>query len=129
MRSPYTPPTASSADWGDVAELQQRLAESADRIAAMAGEVGLARQIKDFNSDQRKRVLAIAALPLLKAGESAAAAEMEARASAPYGAALKQLADDLAAAEQTIAKWDAEKVAWESARSLLSMVKSQVSQL
>lgn len=129
MRSPYTPPVSNSADWSDVAALQQRLSESADRIAAMAGDVGLARQVREYNGDQRKRVLAIAALPLLKAGESAAAADMEARASEPYGAALKQLAKELATAEQTIARWEAERLAWDSARSLLSMVKSQVGQL
>lgn len=117
------------ADFSDSAHLQKQLSDSADAIAAMADDVGLARQIREFNSDQRKRCLAVAALPLLKSGASATAADLEARGSEQYGAALKVLAKDLVTAEQTIAKWEAQKIVWESNRSLLSMLKTQVGQL
>lgn len=126
---PPAPKSPQPADWSDVQDLQRKLMVETGELCAMAGDMGRARQIREFNADQRKRCLAVAALPLLKAGASAAAAELEARASEPYAAALKQLAKDLTAAEQTIAAYEGHRLAWESARSLLSMMKTQVGQI
>ncbi len=119
----------STADWSDTVELQRRLSETVEAMAAMADEVGMAKQIREFNSDQRKRVLAVAAMPLIKAGQSATAADTEGRASEPYQAAMKQLAKELIAAEQTIARYEVLKLTWETARSLLSLTKETMRQL
>ena len=53
-------------------------------------------------------------------------AEAEARASSAYEAEMKQLGKEHQAAMQTIADWDVKKVQWETARSLLSMLKAQI---
>ena len=123
------PPRPDVSDWTEVASLQQRLAETVERINAMAGDVGMAKQIREFSGDLRKRCLAIAATPFLKAGSSAAAADTEARSSEPYGAALKQLAKELTQAETTIAEFEALKLQWESCRSLLSMQRETMKSL
>jgi hypothetical protein len=119
-------PASTLSDWSDIAELQERLVESVTDMEAMTNDVGMARQVREFNSDQRKRVLAVVAFPLVKAGQSSAAADTEARASEQYKAAMKQLSNELTAAEQTIAKYECLNKKWESARSLLSMKKAQV---
>lgn len=119
----------AQADAGDIAALQQKLLEHSDALSAMAADVGMAKTVREFSGDQRKRCLAIAALPLLKAGASAAAADMEARGEAQYGAALKQLENDLANAETVIAQHEARKIAWESVRSVLSCHKESIRQL
>lgn len=116
----------NTADHSDVVELQKRLMQAADKLSSMAGSVAQARQVREYDNDRRKRCLAVAALPLLTAGASSAAADTEARASEPYASAMKQLGAELAAAEKAIAEWEAQKIMWESARSLLAMAKSQM---
>lgn len=111
----------TQADFSDVAALQKRLMQAADKLSTMAASVAQARQVREYDSDRRRRCLAVAALPLLTAGASSAAADTEARASEPYAAAMKQLGAELAAAEKVIAEWEAVKIQWESARSLLAM--------
>lgn len=124
-----THPPQAAADHSDIAALQQKLLEHSDALSAMANDLGMAKTVREFSGDFRKRCLAIAALPLLKAGASAAAAEMEARGEAQYGAALKQLEKDLANAETVIAQHEARRIAWESCRSILSAHKETIRQL
>lgn len=126
MPTPPQQPQRHTADFSDVVALQKRLMQAADKLSAMAASVAQARQVREYDSDRRRRCLAIAAKPLLLAGESSAAADTEARASEPYAQAMKQLGAELAAAEKVIAEWEATKIMWESARSLLSMSKSQM---
>ncbi len=95
----------------------------------MAPTVATARHVREYDSDRRKRCLAVAALPLLKAGLSATAADTEARASEAYQSAMKQLGIEFVAAEKTLAEWDAIKIQVEVARSLLSLQKSQMQNL
>lgn len=115
-----------AADWSDTAALQQRLHEAAERIQAMAGDVGLAKHVIEYDSDRRKRALARAMGPGLAGGASAAKADAEARASEPYAKELEVLAKQHAAALQQVQEHDAAKVAWETARSLLAMLREQV---
>lgn len=129
MPIPNQQPQRHAADFSDVAALQKRLMQSADKLSSMAGSVAQARQVREYDGDRRKRCLAVAALPLLTAGASSAAADTEARASEPYAASMKQLGVELVAAEKVIAEWDATRIQVECARSLLSMVKSQMSNL
>lgn len=112
------------ADFSETAELQQRLTGAADALSAMTGDVAIARHVREFDSDRRRRALAIAAAPLLKAGLSSAAADTEARASEVYAAAMKQLGKEFLAAETALAEWEARKIQFECARSLLSMTKA-----
>ena len=104
-----------------MAELQKRMADTVREMDALADEVGVARQVREFSSDQRKRALARAMQAALAGGESAAKAEAEARGSDTYGKELEILSRQLTAAEQSIAKWDVLKITWESVRSMLAM--------
>lgn len=121
--------TAYTAGYSDVAALQKRLVEAADRLSALVPELAKARQVREYDSDRRKSALATVAAPLLRAGESAAAAEMEARASDNYRKAMKAIAGDLLVAERVIAEHEAVKIQWESARSLLAMQRDMTRQL
>lgn len=118
-----------AADFSDVALLQQKLAECSEALSAMAHDVGQAKHIIEYDSDLRKRALARAMQPALAGGDSAAKAESEGRASKSYTDELNVLAKQHQAATVTITEWDAEKIRWETCRSLLSMIKEQVRQL
>lgn len=118
-----------TADFGECAELQRKLLDSVDKLNRMAPSVSLARHVREYDSDRRKRALAIAAMPLLTAGASSAAADTEARSSGPYEAAMKQLGKEFVAAERTLAEWDALRIQVDVLRSLLSLQKSQMTNL
>lgn len=103
--------------------------ESADKLSAMAGQVALAKQIREFESDRRRRALALATVPFLKAGDSHARAETEARATDEYRDAMIKLGAELQKAEAIIMDYEATKIKWESARSLLAMQRDMVKNL
>ena len=117
------------ADFSDCAEVQKRLTHAADAISAMAHRVAQARQIKEFENDRRKRALAIWTLPFLKAGDSSAAAETAARAGEGYKTDMTKLAGELVAAEKVLVEYEAMKIQWESARSLLALQRDAMRQL
>lgn len=118
----------TSADYSTIESISERLIEASDALGKMTERVAKARQIKDYDSDRRKRALACCVTPLL-AGNSAASAEHQARASESYGELLESRGSELAGAEEVIAEWEAAKIKWETARSLLSVQKSLVANL
>lgn len=120
------PKTGSAADWSDIAELQKRILEASDNIANMTEDAGKARHILEYDSDRRKRALANAMVGPLKLDESASAAEAYARASDGYKKEMTKLGNEHQAAEEVVCKWEAEKIKWETARSLLAMCRTQV---
>lgn len=122
-------PPDTKADFSECAELQNRLLQSSDALSSMTGSVALARHVKEYDSDRRKRCLAVAAIPLLKAGLSSAAADTEARAGGAYAAAMKQLGTEYVNAEKTLAEWEATKIQVEVARSLLALQRDTIRQL
>jgi len=125
-----TPPTPGSiASWDDVAGLQAKLIEAIDQMTFMAADVGLAKHVLEYNSDQKKRALARAMAPALAGGDSAAKAEAEARASDGYERELTLLGKAHAAAEQTMTAWEVAKLRWDTARSLLSLQRETVKHL
>lgn len=105
------------------------MVETVEAMKAMVGQVAIARQVKEYNGEQRKRILAIASAPLLLAGRSATASETEAKAGEPYRVALEQLGKQLVAAEETTLKWDTLRLRWETCRSLLTMQRETIKQL
>lgn len=117
------------ADYSDTLELQRKLTESADAIQAMSHDVAMAKQVREYDGDRRKRCLAVAALPFLRAGNSSAAAETEARASQAYADAMKALGNQLVEADKILANLEALKIQFEVARSLLSLQKAAISHL
>jgi hypothetical protein len=113
--------TQNAADHSDVLALQMKLTQAADKLSHMAPQVAVAKQVKEFSNDRTKRALAIAALPFIKAGESSAAADTCARSSDGYKLEMQKLATEFQQAEKALLEWEAQKIQWESARSLLAM--------
>lgn len=126
---PVPPKTQSPADFSDCLALQKQLQTAVNALNGMTAQVASARHVREYDSDRRKRVLAIAAMPFLKAGESYSASETEARASQSYADAMKQLGNELVAAEKVLADWDAKRIQIEIARSLLSLSKATMTNL
>lgn len=117
------------SDFSDILELQQRLTQAADALEAMAGDEAMARYVIEYDHERRKRCLAVVMTPLIKSGSGVAAAEADARASELYHSAMTQLGKELVAAQKTHCQWEARKIQWETARSLLSMQKSTMQNL
>lgn len=95
----------------------------------MAGDVGLAKNILEYDSDLRKRALARAMTAPLAGGSSASKAEAEGRASEAYSDELAVLSRQHASAEQTVMFWEAKKIVWETCRSMLSMTRETMKTL
>ena len=111
-------------DHSTVESVSVRLLESSERLAAMTVDVANARTVREFAGDRRKRSLALAVREHLATGDSASAAETKGRASVQYGEDLEKQAREAEIAERIIAEHDAERVKWETARSILSTLKS-----
>jgi len=122
-------PASDFADWSDVAGLQRSLVESCTAIAQSTTDVALAKHVITYDSDRRKRALARAMSPALAGGSSAPKAEAEARACESYSEEMKRLGKEFAAASQVILDYEASKLKWETARSLLAMQREAVKQL
>lgn len=119
----------SDADHSIVAGAQAQLNKCALRLAAMSMEMALARQIHEYDSDRRKQALAVAMKVFLDQGESAAAAECKARAGDFYANKLSELGEQFKASQETIERYTATKILWQSAQSLLAMERTKVSML
>ena len=112
-------------DYSTIEQISARLIESSEELARMVESVAKARQIRDYDGDRRKRALSVAVADILRNGDmSGIAAEHMARSSDGYGEAMKMIGKDLVNAEQIITAWDAAKLRWETARSLLSVQKT-----
>ena len=110
----------SAPDYHEVIAIEKRMKDAARKLHSMAGEVGMAITIIDYDSDRRKNLLARYAVKHIKAGESATAADALARSDAAYKTELNELASTYEQAQATRKQWDAEYCSWDTARSLLA---------
>lgn len=125
MKTTHVFPTnPDRPDFSTVEAVSQRLIESSEALAQMTEAVATARQVKEYDSDLRKRALAKYVREFLVAGDSATAAETKGRASVGYGEELETLKSAYAEAEAVILRHDSARIAWETSRSLLSTLKS-----
>lgn len=122
-------PRPDVSDWTEVASLQHRLFETVERINSMASEVGMAKHVLEYDGDMRKKALGRAMAAPMAGGASAAKAEAEARASENYAKEMAVLAKSHLAAEQTISEYEALRLVWDTARSLLAMSREQIKSL
>jgi hypothetical protein len=125
------------ADNDEINVVKRRLEEARNTLHRLAPLVGAAKQVREYDSDRRKNLLAKYAMMALtnarKVREnsglitaplrSVASAEMEARANQSFQEEIEGLAAQREASEKTIAQWDAAFASYEAARSLLSMEK------
>src|SRR6266496_1912620 len=97
----------SAPDHSEVSKIEWRLKSCSKRLHDLAPMVGAAKQVREFNTDRRKNLLARHSIKPLKSGASYAAAETEGRADPVYVVELEKLAEQYEEAEKTIATWDA----------------------
>lgn len=116
-------------DWGEVSELQRKMVKSVEALSSMAVDCGRARQVREYDSDRRKRALSRAMAAPLAGGESAAKAEAEARNSESYSKELNQLAAEYEAAEAVLIEFDVKKLEWSTCQSLLAMEREAVKRI
>src|SRR6266496_4665 len=116
----------SAPDHSEVDKIEWRLKSCSKRLHDLAPHVGGAKQVREFNTDRRKNLLARHSIKSLKSGESVSKAEMIGRSDPIYLVELEKLAEQYEDAEKTIATWDAEHASFEACRSLLSMAKENL---
>lgn len=120
---------ADVADWSDAAALQKRMVLAVENLSSMAVDCGRARQVREYDSDRRKRALSRAMAAPLAGGESAAKSEAEARNSESYSKELNQLAAEYEAAEAVLIEFDVKKLEWSTCQSLLAMEREAVKRI
>ncbi len=113
-------------DQDTITQAQAQLQRCALDLGKLGDDAADARTIREFSSDRIKRAFSIEVNRFLVLGESAAASEHKARASAEYGAHLADLMEQHRQAQRVIEKWDGLKIQFESARSILSVEKSKL---
>jgi hypothetical protein len=113
-------------DGHDLLAIEKRMEDARLYLRNNAANYGDAKQVREFSSDRRKQTLARHMRPFVNNGDSNALADTKARSGDAYAIELDKLADAYAAAETTIALYDAAEVSFDAARSLLSMAKSQM---
>jgi hypothetical protein len=107
-------------------EIEKRMESARLYLRDNVGEYGTARQVVAYDSDRRKQTLAKFMRAFLNNGDSNANAETKARSQDEYALALDKLAEQYAAAETAIAKYDAAETSFKAAQSLLSLAKTQM---
>lgn len=117
------------SDYSESEKIAARMKTATRKLRELAAQVGSARQIREYDGDRRKQILAVEVVKSIKAGESAAAADAIGRASEAYKTNLEALAAQYEAAEVVIATWTAEQAAFEAARSLLSFSRETMRNL
>lgn len=110
-------------------QIAERMKGSTRKLHQLASQVGSARQIREYDSDRRKNLLAKYVVKALKDGQSATAAETIGRSDPAYQEELKMLSTQLQDAETVIAQWTAEQASFDAARSLLSFSRETLRQL
>src|SRR6185295_8832434 len=107
------------SDHATVLKAQRQMQEAALELQRLAPDVADAKQVKEFHDVRLKRILSVLVVESLKTGVSATAAEHHARASDAYGAQTNDLFEQYKTALRVIETYEATKVRFESARSLL----------
>ncbi len=110
----------------DISEVEQRLRSCSKRLHQLSASVGASKQIRQYDTDRRKNLLAKYVVRALKEGHSATAADAYGRSDEAYQAELAVMSREYEASEKTLAEWEAEQCSFEAARSLLSMMKESL---
>lgn len=117
------------SDQSETEKLELRLKQSVTKLHNLTLHVGNARQVIEFNSDQRKNTLAKAARRYIERGEGAINSESLARSDPLYLEEIKPLESQLSDAYRVKAQWDATMCEFEACRSLLAMTRETMKTL
>lgn len=120
---PKTDTQSSVCDLYAATKEQDRLLRE---LESMGENIGKAIAIREISSDYRKRILARLMDPLIRSGDSAASAEVKARAMRQYDEALAEHEKDVAWAEEKLARREWLKVALEAVRTKISTQRSLI---
>jgi|SRR4249920_12880 hypothetical protein len=107
----------------EIRDIEKRMTECIATMRKTTALVGVARQVKEFSSDQRKNALAAEQVKYITRGESVSASETLARSNPAYIERFKALEKDYADACGTIAEWEATFARYEACRSMLAMAR------
>ncbi len=110
----------------DISQVETRLKDATRRLHQLSASVGASKQIRQYDTDRRKNLLAKYVVRALKEGHSATAAEAYGRSDEAYQTELAVMSREYEASEKTLAEWEAEQCSFEAARSLLSMMKESL---
>jgi len=110
-------------DQSDIEQIEHRMKTATLELHKLSPLVGVAKQVRQYDSDRRRNLLAKFMRPHIKKGETSTAAETLARSTEGFEIGFNELAKELETSEATIARWDAMFASFEAARSLLSMQK------
>jgi len=113
-------------DQSDIQEIEHRMKTATLELHKLAPLVGVAKQVRQYDPDRRRNLLAKFMRPHIKNGETSTAAETLARSTEAFQVGFNELAKELETSEATIAKWDAMFASFEANRSLLSMQKESM---
>ncbi len=105
----------------DISAVETRLKDATRRLHQLSASVGASKQIRQYDTDRRKNLLAKYVVRALKEGHSATAAEAYGRSDEAYQTELEGLSKQYEGAERVIAEWDSEMCSFDAARSLLAM--------
>jgi len=112
------------SDSSEIEQIEHRMKTATLELHKLAPLVGVAKQVRQYDSDRRRNLLAKFMRPHIKNGETSTAAETLARSTEAFQVGFNELAQELETSEATIAKWDAMFASFEASRSLLSMQKT-----
>lgn len=125
-KTPRTKETKMLTDSDTIGKAQKQMNAAALEIAKMANDVADAKTVKEYNSDRLKRALSGSVAVFLDEGHTGVAAEHRARASKEYGTHLHDLEEQFKTAMRVIEKYEATKIKFESARSILSVERQKL---
>lgn len=117
------------SDYSESEQVAKRMKDSTRKLHQLAVQVGSAKQVREYDSDRRKNLLAKYVVKALKDGQSATAAETIGRSDPTYQEELRALSSQFQDAETVIAQFQAEQASFDAARSLLSFSKENLRQL
>jgi hypothetical protein len=116
-------------DYHDIVKIEQRMKSACKKMHDMASELAMAVTVIERDSDNRKNCLARHQLKHIKAGESAVASEVLARADPQYDREYQRYAENFTIAQQVKIEYENEKTSWDTARSLLARQREQIKTL
>lgn len=120
--APHFKPVLPPPDWTDLTCASRELERCVRELCGMTDAVANARQIKEYDSDRRKRALSVAMASIADPASNADA-EHRARASVGYSDAMKRLAHEYTAAERVLLAYEAAKIKSEALRTIISLHK------
>jgi hypothetical protein len=113
-------------DSDTLSKVERKMTEAVTAMQKMAPELAVARQVKEWSDERKKRAFSVLVVQELNNGKSVAAAEHIARSSDRWGADLNDLSEQYTSALRVIEAYNAWQTQYEAARSLLSLEKEKI---